>query len=144
MKKKDTALASNVPDFFNAIFNLVEKARKYVGRTADLTMCVTYFEIGRMIVEEEQDGEVRAQYGKAFDVVRFVGENVIKNVDFFCAVYLLAAYSRHLLSQPLRRLILPLAMASARSSSQQQTAREQPFFVPRQYLHSLQSISSRW
>jgi len=37
--------------FFDKVALLIEQARKFVGRTADLTMCVTYFEIGRMIVE---------------------------------------------------------------------------------------------
>jgi len=50
--------------FFESVSNLIEQARKYVGRTADLTMCVTYFEIGRMIVEQEQGGEARAKYGR--------------------------------------------------------------------------------
>ena len=51
-------------DFFNKVAYIIEKARTYVGRTADLTMCITYFEIGRMIVEEEQGGNIRAEYGK--------------------------------------------------------------------------------
>ena len=51
-------------DFFENIAQIIEKARKFVGRTADLTMCLTYFEVGRMIVEEEQEGVARAKYGK--------------------------------------------------------------------------------
>ncbi|MCL2019173.1 MAG: PDDEXK nuclease domain-containing protein [Oscillospiraceae bacterium] len=50
--------------FFENVASLIEQARTHVGRTADLTMCVTYFEVGRMIVEQEQDGEARAKYGK--------------------------------------------------------------------------------
>ena len=50
-------------EFFRNVESLIEQARKYVGRTADLTMCVTYFEVGRMIVEEEQGGKARAGYG---------------------------------------------------------------------------------
>jgi len=50
--------------FFEHVAQMVEQARHFVGRTADLTMCVTYFEIGRMIVEKEQGGKVRAEYGK--------------------------------------------------------------------------------
>jgi hypothetical protein len=42
--------------FFEGVARIIENARVYVGRTADLTMCVTYFEIGRMIVEEEYNG----------------------------------------------------------------------------------------
>ncbi|MCL1918603.1 MAG: PDDEXK nuclease domain-containing protein [Peptococcaceae bacterium] len=36
----------------------------HVGRTADIVMCVTYFEVGRLIVEEEQSGKARAEYGR--------------------------------------------------------------------------------
>jgi len=52
-------------EFFDKVASLIEQARRFVGRTADLTMCVTYFEIGRMIVEQEQDGEARAEYGRS-------------------------------------------------------------------------------
>ena len=51
-------------DFFENVAAIIEQARRFVGRTADLTMCVTYFEVGRMIVEEEQGGKARAEYGR--------------------------------------------------------------------------------
>ena len=51
-------------NFFADVAAIIEQARSYVGRTADLTMCVTYFEIGRIIVEQEQDGKARAEYGR--------------------------------------------------------------------------------
>ena len=51
--------------FFETIAQTIEQARRFVGRTVDLTMCVTYFEIGRRIVEEEQGGMARAEYGSA-------------------------------------------------------------------------------
>lgn len=44
---------------------LLDDARKNVVVAVNHTMVLTYFEIGRMIVEEEQNGENRAQYGKA-------------------------------------------------------------------------------
>ena len=50
--------------FFESVAKIIENARSFVGRTANLTMCITYYEIGRMIVEEEQGGETRAEYGK--------------------------------------------------------------------------------
>lgn len=50
--------------FFDRVAVVIEQARTHVGRTADLTMCVAYFEIGRIIVEEEQGGQARAQFGK--------------------------------------------------------------------------------
>ncbi|MDR2861045.1 MAG: DUF1016 N-terminal domain-containing protein, partial [Syntrophobacterales bacterium] len=50
--------------FFEGVTAIIEQARAYVGRTADFSMCVTYFEIGRMIVEQEQGGKARAEYGR--------------------------------------------------------------------------------
>lgn len=44
---------------------LLENARKRVAVAVNQTMVLTYFEIGRMIVEDEQHGENRAEYGKA-------------------------------------------------------------------------------
>jgi len=54
----------NANDFFENVAQIIEQARRFVGRTADLAMCVTYFEVGRMIVEEEQGGRARAEYGR--------------------------------------------------------------------------------
>ena len=51
-------------EFFDNVASLIEQARGFVGRTADLTVCISNYEIGRMIVEEEQGGEARAKYGR--------------------------------------------------------------------------------
>jgi predicted nuclease of restriction endonuclease-like (RecB) superfamily len=48
----------------NKISELLIEARKRVIQTVNHTMVVTYYEIGRMIVEEEQNGKERADYGK--------------------------------------------------------------------------------
>lgn len=44
---------------------LLENARKKVAVAVNQAMVLTYFEIGRMIVEDEQNGKNRAEYGKA-------------------------------------------------------------------------------
>lgn len=44
---------------------LLENARNKVVVAVNQTIVLTYFEIGRMIVEDEQKGESRAEYGKA-------------------------------------------------------------------------------
>jgi predicted nuclease of restriction endonuclease-like (RecB) superfamily len=49
---------------FLKIAELIELARKKVATTVNLAMVHTYFEIGRMIVEDEQQGKTRANYGK--------------------------------------------------------------------------------
>jgi len=54
----------NANDFFENVAKIIEQARSFVGHTADLTMCATYFEVGRMIIEEEQSGKARAEYGR--------------------------------------------------------------------------------
>ena len=63
MKGSKSKEISKFPEFFNKIAAIIEQARKHVGRTADLTMCITYFEVGRIIVEQEQGGKARAEYG---------------------------------------------------------------------------------
>ena len=50
--------------FFNKVGSLLDNARKNVKTAVNLTMVYTYYEIGRMIVEEEQNGADRAEYGK--------------------------------------------------------------------------------
>ena len=49
---------------FQQVVALVKSAQQQVIRTINSTMVYTYFEIGRMIVEEEQNGKERAAYGK--------------------------------------------------------------------------------
>jgi hypothetical protein len=49
---------------FQQVVALVKNAQQQVIRAVNSTMVYTYFEIGRMIVEEEQNGKERAAYGK--------------------------------------------------------------------------------
>lgn len=51
-------------DFFKQAIELLHSARQQIVQQVNLTMVQTYFEIGRMIVEEEQEGKNRAEYGK--------------------------------------------------------------------------------
>lgn len=43
--------------FFQNVSELLEKARKKVKTAVNFSMVYTYFEIGRLIFEEEQNGE---------------------------------------------------------------------------------------
>lgn len=49
---------------FQQVVELLQNARQQILRTVNSTMVCTYFEIGRIIVEEEQSGKDRAEYGK--------------------------------------------------------------------------------
>lgn len=83
--------------FFENVVKLIENVRSFVGRTADLTMSITYFEIGRMIVEEEQGGAARAEYGRGLleklaaylteRCGRGFSESTLKNARKFYQIY---------------------------------------------------------
>ena len=45
------------------VITLIEEARRKVASAANVTLVYTYYEIGRMIVEDEQGGKERAAYG---------------------------------------------------------------------------------
>lgn len=49
---------------FTKITELLLLAKKSVAQSVNKTIVFTYFEIGRMIVKEEQNGKERATYGK--------------------------------------------------------------------------------
>ena len=51
------------PDFYRDIKALLHSARSKVYQTINQTMTQTYWEIGRRIVEEEQQGQALARYG---------------------------------------------------------------------------------
>ena len=48
-------------DLYLKIAGLLQAARQNVVRAVNQTMVYTYFEIGRMIVEDEQQGKERAE-----------------------------------------------------------------------------------
>ena len=50
-------------DFYKQVADLLAAARRHVKRQLDSTIVTVYYEVGRMIVEREQRGKKRAQYG---------------------------------------------------------------------------------
>lgn len=51
-------------DLFEKVAALIEESRKRVATAVNTEMVYTHYEIGRYIVEDEQNGEARAKYGK--------------------------------------------------------------------------------
>lgn len=51
-------------NFLQSVADVLENARKNAKAAVDLSMVYAYFETGRLIVEEEQNGSQRAAYGK--------------------------------------------------------------------------------
>ncbi|MBC7866503.1 MAG: DUF1016 domain-containing protein [Gloeobacteraceae cyanobacterium ES-bin-316] len=58
---------------FVSVKNIIETARENIVRNVNTTMLLTYFEIGRMITEDEQKGNMRAGYA----------DETIKNLSVF-------------------------------------------------------------
>lgn len=60
-----------INSIYKTVSDLLISARTQVQKTVNTTMVYTYFEIGKLIVEEEQKGKERADYGK----------NLLKNLS---------------------------------------------------------------
>ena len=63
-KKAEKNPAKTVESLFNKVANLIEQARVRVATAMNVAEVYTKYQIGRYIVEEEQSGNVRAEYGK--------------------------------------------------------------------------------
>ena len=53
-----------ITDLYNQVSGLIEQARSYVKTSVNTAEVYTKYYIGKYIVEYEQKGNVRAQYGK--------------------------------------------------------------------------------
>jgi predicted nuclease of restriction endonuclease-like (RecB) superfamily len=58
-------LSKSDNQLFGKIAGLLNEARKFIVKNVNQTIVLTYFEIGKLIVEEEQEGKERAEYGKS-------------------------------------------------------------------------------
>jgi predicted nuclease of restriction endonuclease-like (RecB) superfamily len=65
LSKNPSALQLPVTELARRITTIIETARNRVQSIVDHEMVRAYWEIGREIVEDEQKGEKRAEYGKA-------------------------------------------------------------------------------
>lgn len=60
----ETSITKNDDQQFNRVSELIEQARNHVAKTINSTITYTYYNIGRYIIEDEQQS-TRAEYGKA-------------------------------------------------------------------------------
>ncbi len=63
MDKRELIFSTD-KDFFQDISDILENARRNAQTAVNLSMVYAYYEIGRKIIEEEQQGKNRATYGK--------------------------------------------------------------------------------
>lgn len=62
---------------YSQISTILSESRKLVVNTVNTAMVRTYFEIGRLIVENEQNGKNRAEYGK--ETLKNLSERLTKD-----------------------------------------------------------------
>ena len=82
---------------FEKISKLIDEAHRHVKTTVNTAMVYTYYGVGKYIIEDEQQGEKRAAYGKAVLKnlsVRLTGKYgkgwsvaTLKNAKKFYSVY---------------------------------------------------------
>ncbi len=92
--------------FLESVSEVLAQAKKNAKTAVNLAMVYAYYEIGRMIVEEEQHGQNRAAYGKQIlqELSKYLGEKFGKgfsatNVKQMRQFYMI--YSKDRMSQTL-------------------------------------------
>ena len=77
------------------IKQIIISGQKYAYNAASKAMVLTYWQVGRRIVEQEQEGKERAEYGKALmetlseELTREFGKSYSKrNLQYFRKFYL--------------------------------------------------------
>ncbi len=81
----------NVTSIYDSIRTILENSHKRVIQNVNFEMVTTYWKIGEIIVEEEQHGKERAEFGKGFDVTN------LKNMRKFYKAFRKGDAVRHLL-----------------------------------------------
>ena len=86
---------NNTDHLYNSIKELIENSKSNIVRNVNTTIILTYFEIGRMIIEDEQKGKSRAEYADqtlkqlSIDLTRDFGKGFSqRNLEYFRKFYL--------------------------------------------------------
>jgi len=90
-KRVSPAAARDYSGLVNGVSELLDSARRASVRAVNAFMTATYWEVGRRIVEFEQGGENRAEYGKKLmeqlstDLTRRFGRGFGQGMSNACA-----------------------------------------------------------
>ena len=95
-QENDSKLANANTALLNDIRTIIEQGRKMAYAAASQAAIATYWNVGRRIVEEEQHGQARAEYGTnltgslAEDLIPVYGNSYSKrNLEYYRKFYLL-------------------------------------------------------
>ena len=78
IEKNNQTIEVRAEQLANRIESLIVEARKKIASTVNVAMVYTYFEVGRYIIEDEQGGKTRAEYGKG--VLKRVSERLTSSL----------------------------------------------------------------
>ncbi|GGG61407.1 PDDEXK nuclease domain-containing protein [Epilithonimonas arachidiradicis] len=101
---------------FQSIRDIINQSREKVFRVANSTLLLTYWQIGQLIVEDEQKGKERAEYGKfvlknlskklTLEFGKGFDESNLRNMRSFFQAFPIRDAVRHELSWTHYRLLL--------------------------------------
>ena len=103
---------------FQSVKEIVRQSREKVFRIANSTLLLTYWQIGKLIVEDEQQGKERAEYGKytlkklseklTLEFGKGFDESNLRNMRSFYHAFPICDALRHELSWTHYRLLIRL------------------------------------
>lgn len=103
---------------FQSVKEIIRQSREKVFRIANSTLLLTYWQIGKLIVEDEQQGKERAEYGKqtlknlsrklSLEFGKGFDESNLRNMRSFYQVFPICDALRHELSWTHYRLLIRL------------------------------------
>lgn len=109
-----------LPDdlLFQSVKQIISKAREKVFHAANSTLLLSYWQIGKLIVEDEQNGEERAVYGKytlkrlsqklSLEFGKGFDESNLRNMRSFYQAFPICDALRHELTWTHYRLLLKI------------------------------------
>lgn len=112
-------------DIYFRIKKIIETARGNIARSINAEMALAYWQIGKVIVEEEQRGKPRAGYGEQIlkkisvkltaDFGKGFDESNLRNIRYFYLCYPKRDALRHELSWTHYRILMRVEKPQARS-----------------------------
>ncbi|MEI3791475.1 MULTISPECIES: PDDEXK nuclease domain-containing protein [unclassified Chryseobacterium] len=103
---------------FQSVKEIIRQSREKVFRIANSTLLLTYWQIGKLIVEDEQQGKERAEYGKktlknlskklSLEFGKGFDESNLRNMRSFYQAFPICDALRHELSWTHYRLVIRL------------------------------------
>jgi predicted nuclease of restriction endonuclease-like (RecB) superfamily len=115
----------NTPNLYKDIKEILDKARINAVKAVNFSMVIAYWEIGRLIIEDEQNGNKRASFGKAVlmklslqltgEFGKGFDESNLRNMRLFYQAFPIRDALRHELSWTHYRLIMKVENIEAKN-----------------------------